>query len=90
MLVFTAVFIAKFLDFVLLAVAVAGGVVSPRWPFVFVAAGNAVIVQEAVLHFAQEGRVIAPSPVIAGYLAALVWAAASFSIKAWRSSRHLF
>lgn len=89
MLVFTAVFIAKFLDIVLLAVAIAGGLFAPRWPFVFMAAGNAVIVQEVVLHFAQDGRVLSPAPVIAGFLAALVWASAAFSIKKWRSSRHL-
>lgn len=84
MVFFIAVFIAKFLDLILLAVAIAGGLASRRWPVLFLAAGLAVIVQESVLFYVQEARVVAPAPVIAGYLAALVWASIAFSAKAWK------
>jgi hypothetical protein len=81
---FLVALIVKFLDPLLIVLAIAGGVISRSWWHVLLTACVVGAIQEAVLFGMQHTRVFNPVNYLAGVAAAWCWAAlAHFIRKKW-------
>jgi hypothetical protein len=73
--------IVKFLDPLLIVLAIAGGVISRNWWHVLLIAFVVGAIQEAALFGIQHTRVFNPINYLAGVVAALCWAALAHFIR---------
>src|SRR5690242_15937637 len=86
---FLIVAIVKFLDPILIVLAIVGGLISRNWRHVLLAAFVAAAVQEVVLAGLQQTRGFNPVVYLAGVLPAGCWAALVYFIRIkWMARRN--